>query len=123
MDEQNSATHYVAQMPSKPIRRLSAQQWSLDSLTHNAAWQADDYWISERAKHHLYSFRMLRYWYMERLMAHARHTMGRPLSVLEVGVDRGQMKAFIDGVPKACLSAHPYIHAGMPPTYALSVKN
>ncbi len=81
------------------LRPSAAVHWTLDSLTNNRAWQQDDYWINERAKHRRFSFRMLRYWYMERLLREARAQLGRPLRVLEIGVDRGQMKAFVDGAP------------------------
>jgi SAM-dependent methyltransferase len=81
------------------LRPSAALHWPLDSLTNNRAWQQDDYWINERAKHRRFSFRMLRYWYMERLLRETREQLGRPLRVLEIGVDRGQMKAFVDGAP------------------------
>ena len=101
------ATAPPAESPSvlRPIQqsfsipRFAALDWSLDSLAQNTAWRTDQYWISERAKHHRYSFRMLRYWYIERLLNIERERLGRPLAVLEIGVDRGQMKTFIDGVP------------------------
>jgi SAM-dependent methyltransferase len=82
---------------STTLPRFIALSWSLDSLVNNSAWRRDNYWIGERAKQHLYSFRMLRYWYMERLLVNERQRLGRALSVLEIGVDRGQMKAFVDG--------------------------
>jgi len=78
----------------------SAVHWSTASLTENRVWHEDQYWINERAKHSRYSFRMLRYWYMERLLDAMRTELGRPLRVLEIGVDRGQTKAFIDGAPR-----------------------
>lgn len=91
-----------------PRQPSPAWRWSLDSLINNSAWQQDDYWITERAKHRRYSFRMLRYWYMERLMQETREQVGRPLRVLEIGVDRGQMKAFIDGTPRSADAAPLY---------------
>jgi SAM-dependent methyltransferase len=79
--------------------QFSARHWDTASLTDNRAWHNDAYWINERAKQQRYSFRMLRYWYMAELLLAERKRLGRPLAVLEVGVDRGQMKAFIDGIP------------------------
>lgn len=79
------------------IPRMAANAWSLDSLSKNRAWQADDYGITAHAKSRQFSFRMLRYWYVERLLDTMRYNYERPLRVLEIGVDRGQMKAFIDG--------------------------
>lgn len=43
---------------------------------------------------------MLRYWYVAELLLAERRRLGRSLAVLEIGVDRGQMKAFIDGIPQ-----------------------
>lgn len=83
------------------LPRFIALKWSIASLEDNLAWHSDDYWISERAKHHRYSFRMLRYWYVEQLLSIECARLGRPLAVLEIGVDRGQMKSFIDGIPRA----------------------
>ncbi|MCE2989969.1 MAG: class I SAM-dependent methyltransferase [Nitrosomonadaceae bacterium] len=94
-----TTTHRGEQPASAPLQASAAIRWALDSLTNNRVWQQDDYWINERAKHRRYSFRMLRYWYMERLLRETREQLGRPLRVLEIGVDRGQMKAFVDGAP------------------------
>lgn len=82
-----------------PLSRFSALRWPVNSLAANRIWHATGYWINERAKHQRYSFRMLRYWFVDCLLATERQRLGRPLHVLEVGVDRGQMKAFVDGVP------------------------
>lgn len=82
-----------------PLSRFSALRWPVHSLASNRAWHAAGYWINERAKHQRYSFRMLRYWFIDCLLATERQRLGRPLRVLEVGVDRGQMKAFVDGAP------------------------
>lgn len=82
-----------------PLSRFSALHWPADSLGANRAWHGASYWINERAKNQRYSFRMLRYWFIDCLLATERQRLGRPLAVLEVGVDRGQMKAFVDGVP------------------------
>lgn len=84
---------------------LNPTTWDIAALGENLAWQRPGYWINERAKHRRYSFRMLRYWYMERLLDAEAKSLGRPLRVLEVGVDRGQMKEFVDGATKA---AAPY---------------
>ncbi len=47
-----------------------------------------------------YPLRYLRYWFIRHLLeAHARK-LGRPIDVLEVGVDRGQMLAFMDPTSK-----------------------
>lgn len=79
------------------LTRFSAQQWPVASLANNHVWKSDQYGVTERAKQQRYSFRLLRYWYVERLLAAECERLGRPLNVLEIGVDRGQMKAFVDG--------------------------
>jgi 2-polyprenyl-3-methyl-5-hydroxy-6-metoxy-1,4-benzoquinol methylase len=94
---QTTDTGMLGALPSK----FAATRWCIKSLTENRAWQTDQYWITERAKQHRYSFRMLRYWFMERLLVEERIRCGRSLSILEIGVDRGQMKAFIDGSPSS----------------------
>lgn len=80
--------------------QFSACHWDTASLTDNRAWHNDAYWINERAKQKRFSFRMLRYWYVAELLLAERRRLGRSLAVLEIGVDRGQMKAFIDGIPQ-----------------------
>jgi hypothetical protein len=42
-----------------------------------------------------YPLKHLRYWFMRHLLEEKALRLGRPLSVLEVGVDRGQMLAFM----------------------------
>lgn len=79
------------------LTRFAAQQWPAASLADNRVWKSDHYGINEHAKQQRYSFRLMRYWYVERLLAAEYERLGRPLNVLEIGVDRGQMKAFVDG--------------------------
>lgn len=42
-----------------------------------------------------YPLRFLRYWFVRHLIEAHAHNLGRPLDVLEVGVDRGQMLTFM----------------------------
>jgi 2-polyprenyl-3-methyl-5-hydroxy-6-metoxy-1,4-benzoquinol methylase len=44
-----------------------------------------------------YPLRLLRYWFVRHLLEAHASKMGRPLDVLEVGVDRGQMLTFMGG--------------------------
>lgn len=44
-----------------------------------------------------YQFRCLRYWFMRRIIDLESERRGCPLRVLEVGIDRGQMLAFMNG--------------------------
>jgi SAM-dependent methyltransferase len=82
------------------IARFAAQHWPTASLVENRVWKSEHYGINEHAKQRHYSFRLLRYWYVERLLATEATRLGRPLNVLEIGVDRGQMKAFVDGATR-----------------------
>ncbi|MBL8521358.1 MAG: methyltransferase domain-containing protein [Betaproteobacteria bacterium] len=88
------------------LSRFSALAWPLESLYAQAHWRAPHYGITQAAKSRRLSFRMLRYWYMERLVAREALLCDRALRVLEVGVDRGQMKSFVDHAPApACYAA------------------
>ena len=42
-----------------------------------------------------YPLKYLRYWFVRQLLEQQARRLGRPLAVLEVGVDRGQMRAFM----------------------------
>lgn len=79
------------------LSRFAAIRWSPHTLADNHVWCAEEFWVSSRAKGRRYAFRMLRYWFMEHLLTTERARLGRPLKVLEIGVDRGQTKAYIDG--------------------------
>ncbi|MGV3633677.1 MAG: class I SAM-dependent methyltransferase [Pseudorhodoplanes sp.] len=65
--------------------------WRLDSF--DAIERMSEFFPGDRLTR--YPLRFLRYWFVRHLIeAHAK-TLGRPLDVLEVGVDRGQMLAFM----------------------------
>ncbi|HEX4857982.1 MAG TPA: methyltransferase domain-containing protein [Usitatibacteraceae bacterium] len=88
--------------PAPVVRpgRFAALAWPVDTLADQAHWRAQDFGVTQAAKRRRFSFRMLRYWYMERLLAQEAKRLGRLPRVLEVGVDRGQMKAFVDNAPR-----------------------
>lgn len=44
-----------------------------------------------------YPIRLLRYWFVRQLIEDKARRLGRPVSVLEVGIDRGQMPVFMNG--------------------------
>jgi len=48
-----------------------------------------------------YPVRFLRYWFMRVLLEDLSAELGRPISVLEVGIGGGRMLAFMDGAPCA----------------------
>ncbi|MBL8514589.1 MAG: class I SAM-dependent methyltransferase [Betaproteobacteria bacterium] len=81
------------------LSRFSALSWPLESLCSQSHWRSQEYGITQAAKRRRLSFRMLRYWYMERLLPREAALSRRALRVLEVGVDCGQMKAFVDHAP------------------------
>lgn len=101
-----SSTPIVATRTSACLlTRFSALEWSVDSLASQTHWREQEFGITTAAKSRRLSFRMLRYWYMERLLAQETRAMNRPLRILEVGVDRGQMKAFVDHVPEPIVTS------------------
>lgn len=74
--------------------RYTPAFWSLDSYdaisTMRRLYQADSRKITR------YSVKYLRYWFIRHLLEQQAKRLGRPISVLEVGVDRGQMLAFMN---------------------------
>jgi SAM-dependent methyltransferase len=74
-----------------------AYAWTLSTLSDNPAWKTTTFRMTEHARSRSLPFRLLRYWFMERLLAQHAARLGRPLQILELGVDRGQMKLFVDG--------------------------
>lgn len=85
-----------------------ATRWTLAPITCNPVWKNEHYKINRDAKSRRYAFRMLRYWFMERLLKQHAEALGRSPSVLEIGVDRGQMKAFVDGAADGAGERPPY---------------
>lgn len=77
------------------------ERWNTAPLTDNRVWKTDAFGINAGAKTRHRSFRMLRYWFIERLLHQHAQRLGRAADVLEIGVDRGQMKRFVDGA-EAC---------------------
>lgn len=72
--------------------------WDLDSLENNSLIREKDYGIPLKCKNTSYPIRMLRYWFCAHFLREECRLKSRPLSVLEVGIDRGQMKGFADSV-------------------------
>ena len=81
---------------------------SLPSPYWPAGWSVDAFSVVDRMMPEFhpndtvtkYPLRYLRYWFIRHLLeAHARK-LGRPIDVLEVGVDRGQMLAFMAPSPE-----------------------
>jgi SAM-dependent methyltransferase len=86
---------------------MAANPAGLASRFWPAAWSVEPFTGVDRMREFYpreavmrYPIRLLRYWFVRHLLeAHARK-LGRAIDVLEVGVDRGQMLAFM-GAPRA----------------------
>lgn len=75
--------------PTTPLH--AAWNWSLSSLDQQS-------WVkkisdSESSTH--YPIKLLRYWFMFNLIKEQQQRLGRPLRVCEIGVDRGQMRHYV----------------------------
>ncbi len=70
--------------------------WRLDAF--DAIDRMGQYFPGDRLTR--YPLRFLRYWFVRHLIEAHAHNLGRPLDVLEVGVDRGQMLTFMSSERK-----------------------
>jgi 2-polyprenyl-3-methyl-5-hydroxy-6-metoxy-1,4-benzoquinol methylase len=81
MNQQNAVT--------SPLQ--AAIQWSLDSL-NSQSWVKN---ISDTSSHTHYPIKLLRYWFMYHFIKAQQQRLGRALRVCEIGVDRGQMRRYM----------------------------
>jgi SAM-dependent methyltransferase len=80
--------------PTVPIPTTSFQaawQWSLASL-YEQSWVKK---ICDTESTTSYPIKLLRYWFMYNLIKEEHARLGRPLRVCEIGVDRGQMRRYM----------------------------
>ncbi|WP_432740689.1 methyltransferase domain-containing protein [Methylobacter sp. G7] len=76
-------------LPTTPLQ--AAWNWSLSSLyKQNRVKKISD---TESSTH--YPIKLLRYWFMYHLIKEEQVRLGRPLRVCEIGVDRGQMRRYM----------------------------
>jgi len=75
--------------PTTPLH--AACNWSLDSLKAQS-WVKN---ISDASSSTHYPIKLLRYWFMFNLIKQQQQRLGRPLRVCEIGVDRGQMRRYV----------------------------
>lgn len=68
--------------------------WDIGFLAQNPVIRSKAFGVSEKAKSVRYPIRMLRYWFGFHLLREKNITRSRPLDVVEIGIDRGQMLAF-----------------------------
>lgn len=72
--------------------------WDIDTLKNNSVIREDNYGIPSECKKTNYPIRMLRYWFCVHFLRQEYQLINSPLCVLEVGIDSGQMKRFVDSV-------------------------
>lgn len=77
------------QQPTSPFH--AATQWSLASFD-TQDWVKQ---ISNNTSTIRYPIKLLRYWFMLNLILQQHARLGRPLRVCEIGVDRGQMRRYV----------------------------
>ncbi|MDQ6973445.1 MAG: hypothetical protein Q9M10_01065, partial [Mariprofundaceae bacterium] len=68
--------------------------WELDSIKNTTAFRAGK-WLSDKAKTRAYPARLLRYWFMYHFLRLEAVHQARALEVCEIGIDKGQMRAFV----------------------------
>jgi SAM-dependent methyltransferase len=89
---------------------MSASSPTARSRFWPATWSLESFAVVNRMRDYFpqgmtarYPLRLLRYWFIRHLLeAHARK-LGRPIDVLEVGVERGQMLTFMGAVQENTL--------------------
>ncbi len=69
----------------------AAIQWSLASFDEQS-WVKK---ISDSTSSTHYPIKLLRYWFMYHLIKSQQQRLGRPIRVCEIGVDRGQMRRYM----------------------------
>jgi 2-polyprenyl-3-methyl-5-hydroxy-6-metoxy-1,4-benzoquinol methylase len=74
---------------------MPQQDWDVEFLKHNPAFQNDHYGIPIETRHIHYPIRMLRYWFMYHFLREEAARKGA-LDVCEIGVDVGQMLGFLN---------------------------
>lgn len=70
--------------------------WDLAAFDHNPLIRTPKFGITQTAKHRKYPIRALRYWFMYQLIHQEHRERGHSLDICEVGVDRGQMRLFME---------------------------
>ncbi len=78
-------------MTQKITPLQAATQWCLSSLAAQS-WVKK---ISDDSSTTRYPIKLLRYWFMYQLIQQQYARLGRPLRVCEIGVDRGQMRYYV----------------------------
>ncbi len=86
-------------MPVPILKTYDTSCWEIDFLATNPTVRAKRFGMPEEAKAVRYPIRLLRYWFGYHLLREEFQRAGRPLSVAEIGVHRGQMLEFVRSAP------------------------
>ncbi|MGA1367231.1 MAG: class I SAM-dependent methyltransferase [Blastocatellia bacterium] len=81
------------------MERRDTSQWDFSFLADNQVVRSPEFGIAPGHDRVRYPIRLLRYWFGYQLLREEAERIGRPLDVLEVGVDVGQMLAFTRSGP------------------------
>ncbi len=84
--------------------------WELESVANTTEFRSGA-WLSARAKSRAYPARLLRYWYMYHFLRLEAEHQGHALNVCEIGIDKGQMRAFVSAASALDPSTAPAISA------------
>ena len=81
------------------LKTYDTSRWDIEFLATNTTVRARRFGMPEEAKSVRYPLRLLRYWFGYQLLREECQRAGRPISVAEIGVHRGQMLEFVTSAP------------------------
>ncbi len=87
-------------------RGMPQLSWDLSCLGDNRRIHSKEYPAAEKVKRRAYSVKLLRYWFIYQFLRTERELGKKPLAVCEVGIDRGQMRRFVDALDSAAPGDH-----------------
>lgn len=90
----SSALFSTAVMLGTRILAFPQLHWDLEPLSRREL-RADAFGVSKKVTRVRYPIRLFRYWFVCHLLQREHRRLRRPYSVCEVGIDRGQMRAFM----------------------------
>jgi len=81
------------------LKTHDSARWDIGFIADNPTVRAKRFGMPPEAKAVRYPLRLLRYWFGYQLLREECLRAGRPLSVAEIGVHRGQMLEFVKSAP------------------------
>ena len=81
------------------MKTYDPAHWDIGFIADNPTVRAKRFGMPSEAKAVRYPLRLLRYWFGYQLLREECLRAGRPLSVAEIGVHRGQMLEFVKSAP------------------------